>query len=200
MISCGHDTKLNDDVKIGSTKIGKVVYKNYGLFESKRYDDITGGYLTLLASYGDFSIITLDSNSGYSPTSYVNSNNGLTKISGSANVVTGLDIKYYGATTKYGYGTVIGTNQVRRMSVPSNDPLSSSNSDVWVMGLIRVTPAINTTQGGDSGGAAWVTTSAGRNCIIGCITGKITSDYSNDVLISPSNLFEDYGFVFENEY
>lgn len=176
LITCGHTNSVGRSIKYNGTVVGAVIKQNL-----KTYTDVDG----IPSSYGDFSIVDISS-SPVSGSNYVLTPNGTITATGTANLVVGLTVSMYGSQTK----SVTGTVQNTGVTATFTDPEDYSTYKVKGLTTIGGTSFL---AGGDSGGCAVYTTSAGVNRVAGCLTGVKSGICS---YITPSSYIESSGFSF----
>ncbi len=184
LLTCGHENPVGSNVYYNGTKIGNIVHQEIRTYLD--YDPRTN--TSTPSSHGDFAIVDI-SQSPISTSMNVLGENGTSiKINGTAYVIEGLEVKFYGNTTKYGTGTVTQLNQKKDL----NEPISWKPYRVY--GLVVIS-SNHIAAGGDSGGSVYYTSSLGNNKIAGTIVGNNRD--SRIIYMSPIVHAENVGFDFD---
>ncbi len=184
LLTCGHENPVGSNIYYNETKIGNIVYQ--GIRTYLDYDPRTN--TSTPSSHGDFAIVDISQSPVSTSMNVLGENGTSIKINGTAHVIEGLEVKFYGNTTKYGTGTVTQLDQVRILTEPI------SQKPYRVCGLVVISPN-HTTAGGDSGGSVYYTSSLGNNKIAGTIVG--CNNPLKIVYMSPIVHAENVGFDFD---
>ncbi len=161
ILTCGHGNTETDTILYNGSAIGTVEYQRLNKNPNGSGTEIMG----------DFSIVLL--NSSQTITNTVMGTDGIKQITGTySSLPEGTTIYKYGATTGYGYGTVLESAISSKTTYNLSDEDGNVLGTCYVAGLYR--SSMSALDHGDSGGPVYIK-SGSSYLLHGIVTAKINS-------------------------